>query len=63
MGIKPGVLHLNEGHSGFAVFEAIRDRMEEEGMDFDDGRAAVRVKWYSRRTRLFPRATTALVRI
>ena len=35
MGITPGVLHLNEGHSGFAVFEAIRDRMEEEGIDFD----------------------------
>jgi starch phosphorylase len=35
MGISPGVLHLNEGHSGFAVFEAIRDRMQEEGMDFD----------------------------
>jgi glycogen phosphorylase len=34
MGISPGVLHLNEGHSGFAVFEAIRDRMEEEGLDF-----------------------------
>jgi starch phosphorylase len=35
MGISPGVLHLNEGHSGFAVFEAIRDRMEEEGIDFN----------------------------
>ena len=34
MGITPGVLHLNEGHSGFAVFEAIRDRMVEEGIDF-----------------------------
>lgn len=34
MGITPGVLHLNEGHSGFAVFEAIRLRMEEEGLDF-----------------------------
>ena len=34
MGIRPGVLHLNEGHSGFVVFEAIRDRMEEEGLDF-----------------------------
>ncbi len=34
MGISPGVLHLNEGHSGFAVFEAIRCRMEEEGLDF-----------------------------
>ncbi len=36
MGITPGVLHLNEGHSGFAVFEAIRNRMLEEGMDFDN---------------------------
>ena len=34
MGITPGVLHLNEGHSGFAVFEAIRTRMAEEGLDF-----------------------------
>ncbi len=34
MGISPGVLHLNEGHSGFAVFEAIRARMEDEGVDF-----------------------------
>ncbi len=34
MGITPGVLHLNEGHSGFAMFEAIRDRMVEEGIDF-----------------------------
>src|SRR3974390_1862698 len=35
MGITPGVLHLNEGHSGFAVLEAIRSRMEEEGLDFE----------------------------
>src|SRR5882724_5697539 len=35
MGITPGVLHLNEGHSGFAVLEAIRARMQEEGVDFD----------------------------
>ena len=34
MGISPGVLHLNEGHSAFALFEAIRNRMEEEGLDF-----------------------------
>ena len=34
IGVTPGVLHLNEGHSAFAVFEAIRSRMEEEGMDF-----------------------------
>jgi len=34
MGISPAVLHLNEGHSGFAVLEAIRNRMQEEGIDF-----------------------------
>jgi starch phosphorylase len=35
MGVTPSVLHLNEGHSGFAVLEAIRNRMDEEGMSFD----------------------------
>ena len=35
MGITAGVLHLNEGHSAFAVLEAIRCRMEEEGVGFD----------------------------
>lgn len=35
MGITPGVLHLNEGHSGFALLEAIRNRMEDEGVGFD----------------------------
>ena len=35
MGITPAVLHLNEGHSGFAVLEAIRHRMEDEGLGFD----------------------------
>src|ERR1700678_7909 len=35
LGITPGVLHLNEGHSGFAVLEAIRQRMEDEGIGFD----------------------------
>jgi starch phosphorylase len=35
MGVTPGVLHLNEGHSGFAVLEAIRSRMHEEGVSFD----------------------------
>ena len=35
LGISPGVLHLNEGHSGFAVLEAIRMRMEEEGISFE----------------------------
>jgi starch phosphorylase len=34
MGIAPGVLHLNEGHSGFAILEAIRNRMLDEGVSF-----------------------------
>ncbi len=34
MGITPGVLHLNEGHSGFVVLEAIASRMQEEGISF-----------------------------
>jgi len=41
MGITPGVLHMNEGHCAFAVLEAIRSRMEEEGLPFDQ--AAPRV--------------------
>jgi starch phosphorylase len=35
MGVTPGVLHLNEGHSGFVVLEAIRSRMQEEGVNFE----------------------------
>jgi glycogen phosphorylase len=35
LGISPGVLHLNEGHSAFAVLEAVRLRMEDEGLAFD----------------------------
>ena len=35
LGIDPGVFHLNEGHSAFAVLEAIRRRMEREGVDFE----------------------------
>ena len=35
LGIRPGVLHLNEGHSAFAALEAIAQTMEEEGMAFD----------------------------
>ena len=35
MGITPGVLHLNEGHSAFVVLEAIRQRMDEEGIGFE----------------------------
>jgi len=36
LGITPGVYHLNEGHSGFAPLEVIRERMTDEGMTFDE---------------------------
>jgi len=36
MNIAPSVLHLNEGHSGFAVLEAIPARMQEEGTTFGE---------------------------
>ncbi len=36
LGITPGVLHLNEGHSTFAVLQAIKNRMDEEGLRFDE---------------------------
>ncbi|HEY7617036.1 MAG TPA: alpha-glucan family phosphorylase, partial [Terriglobales bacterium] len=41
MGITPGVLHLNEGHSGFAVLEAIHTRMQDEGLSFDQAASRV----------------------
>jgi glycogen phosphorylase len=41
IGITPGVWHMNEGHSGFAVLEAIRSRMVDEGISFDQAVPAV----------------------
>jgi starch phosphorylase len=41
MGITPGVIHMNEGHSCFAVLEAIRNRMQEEGVSFDQAMSRV----------------------
>src|SRR5262249_22090231 len=41
MGITPGVLHLNEGHSTFVVLEAIRARMSEEGIGFNEALSRV----------------------
>ena len=35
LGIVAGVLHLNEGHSAFAVLEMARRRIEREGVDFE----------------------------
>ncbi len=40
MGIHPGVIHLNEGHSAFAVLERARLRMEGDGRSFQDVREA-----------------------
>jgi len=36
LGIHPGVFHLNEGHCAFATLEAVRYRMEEDGISFDE---------------------------
>ena len=32
LGVSPGVVHLNEGHSAFAALELVRRRMESEGI-------------------------------
>jgi starch phosphorylase len=34
LGISPGVVHMNEGHSAFASLEIARTRMQAEGIDF-----------------------------
>ena len=59
MGITPGVLHLNEGHSGFAVLEAIR-KPDAGGRDLlRSSRSRVcRAKWFSPRTPRCRPATT-----
>ncbi len=36
LGISPSVLHLNEGHSAFAVLEMIRQHMHNDGQAFVD---------------------------
>ncbi|MBW1961428.1 MAG: alpha-glucan family phosphorylase [Deltaproteobacteria bacterium] len=45
MNVFPGVLHLNEGHSAFAILEEIRRAMESDGIPFD--RARRRVSLYT----------------
>lgn len=35
LGIHPGVIHMNEGHSAFATLEAIRLQREREGSNFE----------------------------
>ena len=36
LGIQPSVFHLNEGHSAFAPLEVVKQRMQRDGMSFDD---------------------------
>ncbi len=36
LGIKPGVYHLNEGHSAFGALEVVRQRMHDDGLSFDE---------------------------
>ena len=41
MGIRPGVLHLNEGHSAFAILELARSVMNRDGRSFPDVRERI----------------------
>lgn len=36
MGIQPGVIHMNEGHSAFAGLEVIKQRMQMDALSFDE---------------------------
>jgi len=36
LGVRPGVLHLNEGHCAFVTLEAVADRMERTGLGFQE---------------------------
>ncbi|HLX09526.1 MAG TPA: alpha-glucan family phosphorylase [Thermoanaerobaculia bacterium] len=42
LGIRPSVLHLNEGHSAFALLEWARQRVEEDGFAAEDALREVR---------------------
>ncbi|MCW5828835.1 MAG: alpha-glucan family phosphorylase [Deltaproteobacteria bacterium] len=44
LGIRPGVIHLNEGHSAFAILEAITERMEETGQRFEQAASEITEK-------------------
>ncbi len=36
LGIHPGAYHLNEGHSAFGALEVVRQRMEDDGLSFEE---------------------------
>jgi starch phosphorylase len=38
VGVRPGVLHLNEGHCAFAVLERMRERVQEDGLPLQAAR-------------------------
>ena len=42
LGIEYSILHLNEGHPAFALFERVRSFIEDEGMALDDAIEEVR---------------------
>ena len=37
LGVRPGVVHLNEGHSVFSLLEMARQEMVEDGVGFEEG--------------------------
>lgn len=41
LGVRPGVLHLNEGHCGFAILEAIAQHMHLTGLSFSEAAAEI----------------------
>ncbi len=41
LGVEPGVLHLNEGHSSFALLEQTRRFMERDGLSWEEARSEV----------------------
>lgn len=41
LGMRPDVCHMNEGHAAFLTIEQIRQRMQEDGLDFGEAREAV----------------------
>ncbi len=63
MGISPSVLHLNEGHSGFAVFEAIRRAWKRKASTSTPPPARFPAKSSSLPTRPSPPAMTASIPI
>ncbi|NUN49947.1 MAG: alpha-glucan family phosphorylase [Candidatus Brocadiae bacterium] len=43
-GFDPGIFHLNEGHSAFVTLERMRERMELDGLSFEDAQREVALR-------------------